>query len=219
LFRLNIKIITNSHAGRDFIIKKTPSAANKISVITNGLDFGTNQFSQAGRQDFRSGLGITDNDILIGHVGRYDPMKDHKTLIKAAAIVTQQVPNCYFLCWGHGDPAYTQALKDYAKSHNVDIIWYSGNSFPCYSAFDLYCLTSIGEGYSNTLTEAMAHGIPCIIGPYGSIIPASSSKDLATAILKKISEKNIIPNHQQINYSRHNFAVEKLITNTEKEFY
>ncbi|AIK95873.1 glycosyltransferase [Candidatus Odyssella acanthamoebae] len=228
LFRLNVKIIANSHAGKDLLLKNAPFVANKIAVVTNGLDFETNKFSLNARQQFRAKLGLSDKDILIGHVGRYDPMKDHKTFIDAAALLIKESFRCNFICWGHGDPAYTQMLKDYAKSKNVNVTWYFEDGNPCYSAFDVYCLTSIGEGYSNTLVEAMAHGIPCIttdvgdcskiVGPYGLIIPPAKPSELAAAIIKVIAKNISIPIQEQIVYSQQHFGLQKLTQDTLTEF-
>jgi glycosyltransferase involved in cell wall biosynthesis len=228
LFRLNLKIITNSHAAKNYLIKNAPFAASKIAVVTNGLDFEVNTFSLTDRQQFRAKLGLSDKDILIGHVGRYDPMKDHKTFIDAAALLVKDSFKGHFICWGHGDSAYTQMLKDYAKSKNVNIIWYFEDGNPCYSAFDVYCLTSIGEGYSNTLVEAMAHGIPCIttdvgdcrkiVGPYGLTIQPSNPSELAGSIIKLLDKNISIPIQEQMAYSQQNFGLQKLTQDTLTEF-
>ncbi|MBW8310178.1 MAG: glycosyltransferase [Candidatus Paracaedibacteraceae bacterium] len=228
LFRFNVKIIANSYAGKDLLIKKAPYVANKIAVATNGLDFESNTFSPLARQQFRTKFGLSDEDILIGHVGRYDPMKDHKTFIDAAALLLEKSFKGHFICWGHGDSVYTEQLKNYAKSKDVPIIWYFEEGNPCYSAFDVYCLTSIGEGYSNTLVEAMAQGIPCIttdvgdcrkiVGKHGFTIEPSNPSELAAAIMNIIDKKISIPVQEQIAYSHQQFSLQKLIDNTLLEF-
>jgi glycosyltransferase involved in cell wall biosynthesis len=228
LFRLDVKIIANSYAGRDFILHKSPQLTDKITVITNGIDLDQNAFSAKDRTQFRSHLDLKETDILIGHVGRYDPMKDHKTFIDSAAIVLHHIPNCHFLCWGHGNPRYTHALKDYANSQGVPIIWHSENTHPCYSAFDLYCVSSAGEGYSNTLAEAMAHGIPCvttdvgdcrkIIDQFGLIVPPSHPPELARAMVAMLHEELPVPNPNQVHFAHTQFTIEKLITHTINQF-
>lgn len=227
LYRLNIKVIANSHAGREILLKKAPYTLNKVAVITNGLDLTENEFSTSKRQEFRSALGLNDKDILIGHVGRYDPMKDHKTFIEAAARVLTYNPNCYFLCWGHGDPTYLQSLKDYAKSQRVNIIWHSERSHPCYSAFDIYCLSSIGEGYSNTLCEAMSHGLPCIttdvgdcrqiVENFGVVVAPANADALAAALQEVIGTLPAIPNIRQVAYCKERFSLDQLVNSTLQE--
>lgn len=223
-FRLNVKIICNSYAGQEHVLNNAPYAKNKISVVTNGLDFTTNQFSLEKRQELRKKLSIKDQDILIGHVGRYDPMKDHQTFIDAAAAVKEKIPNSHFLCWGHGDPTYTQHLKDYAVSKNVTIIWHYEDGDPCYSAFDVYCCSSLGEGYSNTLAEAMAHGIPSvttdvgdcrhIVGEHGLAVAPKTPDDLAEAIIKTLNKGIRIPDQEQIKYSQSKFSNDNLTNET-----
>lgn len=224
LFRLNIKIITNSYAGRDYLIQKSPSIKNKISVVVNGTDFDKNVFSVSQRESFRQKMGIDDKTVLVGHVGRYDHMKDHKTLIDAAQIVEQHNPNVRFLCWGHGERTYTQSLKHYANNKNINVIWHYEDVHPCYSAFDIYCLTSIGEGHSNTLVEAMAHGIPCIATDVGDckqiisddkyIVPASSPSELAQAILSTIQNKKDYPDQNQVSEVKEKYTIENLVNST-----
>ena len=102
LFRLDVRIISNSHAGKAWIIQKHPFLDDKIDVIPNGIDLADCTYSVDSRKNYRKLWGVTDQEILIGHVGRYDPMKDHTTFIKAAQIVLQKLPCARFVCWGHG---------------------------------------------------------------------------------------------------------------------
>lgn len=225
LFKLNIQVISNSQAGKDWITKRFPSLEAKISVVPNGLDMSTCIYSKDQRQLYRKMWGVAEDDFLIGHVGRYDPMKDHETFITAASSVLKLNKKVRFVCWGHGTPDYTDKIQNFARLHNVPIIWHYEPGNPCYSAFDLYCSTSaFGEGHSNTLTEAMAHGIPCIstdvgdakiiLGKFGKVVPKRLSTPLAHEIVNaiKITESKI--NQHQIKWIESKYSIKSLIKNT-----
>ncbi|MBX3487700.1 MAG: glycosyltransferase [Candidatus Paracaedibacteraceae bacterium] len=225
LFRITgTQIISNSYAGKNWIVQRYPSLTSKIDVIHNGLDLTTCTYSEQDRIKYRSLWNVQDNEILIGHVGRYDPMKDHETFIKAAKIILKTVPNARFVCWGHGTEKYTHHIKDIAHNNAVPIIWYYEPRNPSYSVFDLYCSSSaFGEGHSNTLTEAMAHGIPCIstdvgdaqliLGSYGTVVPKSNPELLAEKIIQKIKNSEININTNQIKWVEQEFSVNSLVKN------
>ncbi len=226
LFRItNVRIISNSYAGKKWITDQHSSLADKIDVVHNGLDLATCVYSEKNRTKYRTLWNVQDDEILIGHVGRYDPMKDHGTFIQAARLVLEQCPKARFVCWGHGSSDYTNQIKARAEQLNVPIIWHTESDNPCYSAFDLYCSSSaFGEGHSNTLTEAMAHGIPCvatdvgdaqyILGAFGNAVQKSDPQALATEIVNKISAASREINTNQINWIKNNFGINPLIIST-----
>ena len=109
-----------------------------------------------------------------------------------------------------------------ANTLNVPTIWHTERGNPCYSAFDLYCSSSaFGEGHSNTLTEAMAHGIPCvatnvgdakyIVGNFGTIVPKENPADLAAAILRGIESYSNKVDQSQILWIRENYGLDRLM--------
>ncbi len=226
LFRLTpVKIISNSYAGKKWITDQYPSLTDKIDVIHNGLDLVTCVYSETDREKYRTLWNVKDDEILVGHVGRYDPMKDHGTFIQAAKLVLGQNPKARFVCWGHGTPDYTHQIKEQAKQLNVPIIWHTESGNPCYSAFDVYCSSSaFGEGHSNTLTEAMAHGLPCvatdvgdaeyILGEFGNVVPKSDPQALAREIVNKIPGPLNKTKANQINWIKDMFGIETLIIKT-----
>ncbi len=221
----NVRIISNSYAGKKWITDQYPSLANKIDVIHNGLDLTTCTYSETARAKYRKLWNVKDDETLVGHVGRYDPMKDHGTFIQAAKLILEQNPKARFVCWGHGAPDYTHQIKEQAKQLNIPIIWHTESGNPCYSAFDVYCSSSaFGEGHSNTLTEAMAYGLPCvatyvgdaeyILGEFGNAVPKSDPQALAREIVNKTQDSHNKTNTNQINWIKDQFGIEMLIKKT-----
>jgi glycosyltransferase involved in cell wall biosynthesis len=102
-------IIANSRAGRDYYITRG-FPERKIKVIHNPID--ADRFKpdkQAGKK-VRNEWGIQADEKLIGLVGRLDPMKDHPTFLKAAALLAQKRRDVRFACVGGGPTKYRDEL-------------------------------------------------------------------------------------------------------------
>lgn len=185
-------IIANSHAGRSFHQRRGYSS-EKMVVIPNGID--TSLFApdpEAGAR-VRGEWNVLGNETLIGLVGRLDPIKDHPTFLKAAALLLGQRDDVRFVCVGGGKTPYREELKRMSENLRLgDRILFAGlrkDMRAVYNAFDIATLASIGEGFPNVVGEAMACGIPCvvtnagdserIVGTTGVVVPPGDPQALA----------------------------------------
>jgi glycosyltransferase involved in cell wall biosynthesis len=163
-------IIANSHAGlRAALEHGFPK--EKSVVIANGID--TNRFTPdpRARETMRSVFGLAEYNIVIGLVGRLDPMKDHPTFLKAAALLAEN-REVRFLCVGDGPKPYQSRLGAMAKELGIDtqVIWLTAvqDMAAVYNAMDVMTSSSsFGEGFSNVIGEAMACGVPCVVTDVG----------------------------------------------------
>lgn len=136
-----------------------------ISVLYNGVD--GQEFSPQPQvhSSVRERVGIPDDAMVIGSVGRMVALKDFTTLLKAAEILVPETPNLYVVLLGSG-PELSQ-LQDYvanspplagrvifpgAVDHVADVL----------NAMDIFVLPTLMEGMSNTLLEALAVGLPTV---------------------------------------------------------
>jgi glycosyltransferase involved in cell wall biosynthesis len=164
-------IIVNSHAGRSYYLEHGfPS--NKTVVIPNGIDTEHFKPDPKARQTVRSEWRIWEETILIGLVGRFDPMKDHSTFLKAAALLCQERQDVCFVCVGSGSEDYRQELQQLTEQLDISekVIWAGSRAdMPAvYNALDILCSSSAyGEGFANALGEAMACGVPCVVTDVG----------------------------------------------------
>ena len=163
-------IIANSRAGKNY------AAANgfpedKVMVIPNGIDTKYFRFDPVGRRFVRSVWGLDKDVTLVGLVARFDPIKDHPNFLQAASSIARRRHDVYFVCVGDGPAAYAEALKQQAETLGLNgrLIWAGArDDMPAvYSALDVACSSSIGEGFSNTIAEAMACGVPCVVTDVG----------------------------------------------------
>lgn len=175
---------------------------SKLVVVQNGYDLGKFQPDNELRTATRQKFGIGDEICLLGMVGRYDPLKDHKNLLSALSFLPKK-ENIKCLLVGKGlDQKNSELVEIISKLALQDMMVLAGqqtNIPAIMNALDIHILSSSSEGFPNVLTEAMACGTPCIttdvgdaaiiVGDTGWLMPAQDSKLLADAVFDAITEK------------------------------
>ncbi|HET9909623.1 MAG TPA: glycosyltransferase [Anaerolineales bacterium] len=189
-------IILNSHAGL-LHHAKLGYPSQKMSVVHNGIDtrafFPDRKLGHA----LRAQWGIRDNQKLIGMAARVDPVKDYPAFLRAASLLLQARQDVRFVCVGGGSSDYVRECRELAASLNLDdfLIWAGerADMLNVYNAFDILVLSSVSEGVSNVIGEAMACGVPCVVtdvgdsaqlvGSLGEIVPSGDSEALKQGVL------------------------------------
>ncbi len=171
-------------------------ATTKAVVIPNGFDSGSFTPSQTARAAFRHRLGVGEEVVLIGRVGRYHAMKDYPGFLKAAAILTHERPGVQFVLAGQGvnraNVELDRLLAGLGLGHAVHLLGEVRPANELMAALDIACSSSAyGEGFPSVLGEAMACGVPCVatdvgdsawvVGDAGEIVPPGDPLALAGA--------------------------------------
>lgn len=99
---------------------------------------------------------------IILHVGRYAPLKDHETFIKAANIIHARLPDYEFHMYGDGVVETNDSLKKLKGTDKIKLLGRSENLKEIYPKASLLISTSLSEGFSNTIGEAMLCDIPVL---------------------------------------------------------
>jgi glycosyltransferase involved in cell wall biosynthesis len=163
-------IIVNSEAGRRHHVRHG-YRGQRVIVIPNGIDVARFQPLAQAREQLRAEWQIPDELLVVGMVGRLDPMKDHPTFLRAAAQLARERAEVRFVCVGEGPPAYKAELTELARSLGLQQLIWSGARLDIesvYNAFDVLVSSSAyGEGFPNVVGEAMACGVPCIVTDVG----------------------------------------------------
>jgi glycosyltransferase involved in cell wall biosynthesis len=191
-------LIAVSHATkREMVEAGIP--ADLVSVIHNGIDtdaWSPKRVSGTLRQE----LGLAQAVPIIGYVGRIMPEKDLETWLRAAALVTQRMPQARFVLVGEGKNDGTLGdLKRLANELGIAsrtyFVGYRSDLIPVYGAFDLFLLTSRREGLPNSILEAMALGVPVVTtdvagtkelvvdGETGYVLPQADARGIAHALI------------------------------------
>jgi glycosyltransferase involved in cell wall biosynthesis len=157
---------------------------NKSVVLPNGFDIHKFHPAPDVRVAVRNQLELDDSVMLIGMVARYHPVKDHATFLQAASLLNEQYPDVHFLLAGRGvsnrNPVLYQLVKKHGIEGFVHLFDEVSDTHCLMPAFDIFSLSSLSEGFSNVIGEAMACGVPCvvtdvgdsalIVGDYGKVV-------------------------------------------------
>lgn len=175
----------------------------KIEVIYNGVD--TEYFApELSKEDAKKNLNIEPDSFVIGYVGRLDPEKGHRYLFEALRLLKEKFPlKAVMVGTGRGE----KEVRNQAEKSEVDgIVNFLGlqrNIPEILSAFDVFVLPSIQEGFSNALVEAMAMGCPAVAtdisgnkeaivdGIEGFLVPPGKPDAIASAVERLLSDKGL----------------------------
>jgi glycosyltransferase involved in cell wall biosynthesis len=221
-------IIANSEGGRAFAVGRG-FPESKIAAVPNGIDTERYRPDSALRREQRRKLGLGDDEIAIGVLARLNATKDYPTFLRAAAGIAPRTPRARFLCVGSGSDLDT--LQRLASGLGIsDRVQFTGelDAAMALNAFDIACSTSVTEGFSNAIAEAMACGLPCIVtdvgdsalivGDCGVVVPPSSPGLLAQAIehvLRRLDDHDPSKPRQRI---ADEFSLDKMVDRTIEVF-
>jgi sugar transferase (PEP-CTERM/EpsH1 system associated) len=148
---------------RDFHARQAWIQPQRMGVMYNGVD--TQRFapSSESRLAMRKELGLPEGSFVVGAVGRLVPIKDHETLLKAAALLCKNGVDVRVLLVGSGpERQRLQVLSTNSLEGRVCFVGDSSRVPELLNAMDVFVLPSLNEGMSNTLLEAMACGLPAL---------------------------------------------------------
>lgn len=236
LSRLAHLVIANSYAGKAFVVGGGFDPG-KVVVVHNGID--VERFAPPPEQGpdragaIRRRWGLDEHALVLGTPARLNAMKDHPTLLRAAAMVGAKEPRARFVCLGQGPPDYLADLRGQARALGLgDRALFPGlePDMPgAYAAMDLCVLPSaFGEGFPNVLAEAMACGAPCVatdvgdavrvVGDVGATVPPGDPEALARAVLTMLErlerEGRALQEAVRRRIVEH-FSQERLVADTE----
>lgn len=140
-------------------------AKKSFTVIPNGINEKKYEFSTAVRKLKRMELGISDSEILLGHVGCFNYQKNQEYLVSLIESINKKDDRVKLLLVGDGE-TYSLLKKDIEERKlEKNIILYGlSNDVPgLMMAMDEFLLPSRFEGLPCVLVEAQASGLPCIV--------------------------------------------------------
>lgn len=144
---------------------------SKMHVIPNGFDPKTFNPQNFNTEVFRATLNINPSDIVVTSIGRYSPVKDHLTFIRAAGILAASHQQVRFVMIGRGVDSNNKMLNqaiDETQWREKFILLGERHDIPaCLNASDIFCLHSLTEGFPNVLGEAMVSGKACVTTDVG----------------------------------------------------
>lgn len=236
IFGRSSGMVVNSNSVKNYLIERGV-AEQKLNLIYNGLD--VSKFGQVSsdRTAILKDLSLPTNPdtkfiTLVANL-RHE-VKNHPMLLRAAKTVLAEHKNAHFILAGEGD--LTTRLKELAVqleiSENIHFVGRCSNIPALLSISDIGVLTSFAEGFSNSIIEYMAAGLPVIAtdvggasevvknGDNGFLIDSDDDTALAKHIIELIGDQTLSKEmgRKGLGLVEHQFSLNAQLSNT-KDLY
>ena len=178
-------LVTNSEAIEEFL--RDMGVTSRIEYIPNGVNLQRFHPTQSPQDEQRSAeirarFDIPAQHSVVAVVGAIMPRKSPDEIIKAWRLVLSEHPDTHLLFVGPRSDTHDPKLKTFGQelaalidsSGAPDRVHFAGvvDDVESYlRASDIFILASKREGTPNSVLEAMATGLPCLVTPYIGISP------------------------------------------------
>lgn len=135
-----------------------------FTVVHNAIDLDAFSYDVQKRKKLRAELGIGDQDLVLGHIGRFAAQKNHTFLIDIFAEVAKIRPDAKLILLGDGDlrEAMAQKVSQLELSDRVFFMGARKDVADLVNVFDLFVFPSLYEGLGIVALEAQANGLAVI---------------------------------------------------------
>lgn len=135
-----------------------------FKIISNAILLNRYKFSEEYRQEIRKRHGISRDELVVGHIGRFVVAKNHDYILDVfKRIVIKHNARLVLV----GDGELKKHIIDRVQSEGLaGKVIFTGNvddAYKYYSAFDVLLFPSIFEGLPFTIVEAQAAGLYCLV--------------------------------------------------------
>lgn len=140
-----------------------------FKIVPNAIDIEKFLFNVGQRKMLRKKYEISENTIVLGHVGRFDVQKNQMFLINLLRILLKN-QNAKFLLLLVGNGWMRKSIEKSVMNYQLEkYVIFTGevdNPQDYYNMMDIFLMPSLFEGYGIALEEAEVNGLPCIASEY-----------------------------------------------------
>ncbi|MHC4123086.1 MAG: glycosyltransferase [Planctomycetota bacterium] len=233
IWNMNSAVIAISEDAKERLLKHNRLNSNKLKVIYNGVE--TKHFRNVvNAKTKKQLLNIDKSRLVIGTVSRLSEEKDQLILIDSLARVSQVFDNVVLVFVGDG-PLRSKLKKHAEKTgvkNKVIFLGFRKDVAKIINTFDIFTLSSLMEGVSVSLLEAMAAGKPVVVtnvggnpevvvdGETGFLIPPKNPDKTAEAMIKLLKNPELAKRMGNAGRKRveEKFSLDKMVKGY-KELY
>lgn len=159
----DVKIAPSSEAAKYTFGKKSVKKG-KVNLLHNAIEVDNYLFNSDMRNRLRDELNL-NGKFVVGHIGRFANQKNHSFLIDVFYGITKKCDNAHLVLVGEGDlkPKIEEKVNSLNISDKVSFLGVRNDVPKLLSAFDVKLFPSLYEGMPNTIIEAQASGLHCVI--------------------------------------------------------
>lgn len=203
--RITDKIITLTEQGTREHLDRRIAPCEKFVSIHSGVDLARFTAPHPDPAMARKLFGLSPDCLVVGSVGRLEPVKGYDILLRAGGLLRARQPKVRFLLAGEGEEA--SRLKRLANEFRIDdrviFLGWQQEILDVLSALDLFVLPSRNEGMGRTIVQAMAMGKPIVAtrvggipevlgeGEAGLLVPPDDPVELASAIEQLLTDREL----------------------------
>ncbi|GAB6186828.1 glycosyltransferase [Thermopirellula anaerolimosa] len=154
------RVVAVGRSVREALIRNEGIPGRKIRVIYNGIAVERFRRNEDARRRIRAEWGLCESDFAVLQVARLDPLKDHRTAVRAAASLRTENLRWFFVGDGPERSTVEGEITRLDLQDRVHLLGERRDIPELLSAADAFVLTSISEGIPVTVLEAMAAGLP-----------------------------------------------------------
>jgi glycosyltransferase involved in cell wall biosynthesis len=171
---------------------------SKACIIPNGFDLQVFSPIKPLRISMRKQLALRSDDVLVGMIARFHPLKDHENFLRAARIVADSNHDARFVLVGKGITSQNGTLMDLVRELRLEkrlmLLGERDDIAHILNALDICVSSSSSEAFPNAVGEAMSCQVPCVVTDVGAsgeliadtgiLVPPRSHELLASGILQ-----------------------------------
>ncbi|RKL66434.1 glycosyl transferase family 1 [Salipaludibacillus neizhouensis] len=168
-FRLYARLAMKNQPNRYFACSEKAGEwlfgkVENIKVLNNAVNVKEFQYNEELRKKVRRELQV-ENNLVIGHIGRFNTQKNHELLIDIFKKVNEKNPNSTLLLVGEGDLKIRmeEKVKKLGLSSAVKFLGVREDISEIMQGMDVFLFPSLFEGLPVVLVEAQAAGLKCIV--------------------------------------------------------
>lgn len=205
IFRFSNSVIANAEAVRRYLVKRGIEE-QKISVIYNGLDLERLKPKTTDRAEILREFALPENKKIVTIVANLrHEVKNYPLFLRSAKKVKENFPGVAFVCAGEGE--LLSEMRKLAEELNIgDAVYFLGRCAKIaelLSVSDICVLSSVSEGFSNSILEYMSAGKPIVAtnvggaseaiidGETGFLVESNNDAQMAEKLLQLLQNDHL----------------------------